>query len=834
METLSEQPFLQRTKGKVIAAFLLAALAIALALGISYFGFGELLKNVDAISTPNEKLLVLNNFFRQVTRLEQEHRAAAIKNPRSAYRKILEESRSLVLSLDTLLALSWNEEQTERLIEIEKILQRRNQLFIRYLRERSLQVNNKTYSAQLDSLSQFLLHYTPDSDSSVVTTEKKITTTSTLSAPTEERRNERSFFSRLFSSKKELNEPENRIEIKEELSIITDTIAISKQDSAIAHIGRIMRTLEETQRSSSEQLIRQELQLVNISASLLQQLMEILHEIENEEIELLQEKHVESVALFNTNISRMTVLVIIFFLGVAMLVFFILSDISKSQYYRRQLEKAKEQAEQLRAVKERFLANMSHEIRTPLQSIIGFSEQLKASGDYEAVRAIQHSSEHLLHIVNEVLDYSRIESNKFELDREPFNLKELIQEIEASHRIQADKKGLAFIVKTRGVKEINLLGDAFRLRQILHNLISNAIKFTNNGYVTLEVHVEDTGYRMECEFIISDTGIGIHAQDLERIFDQFEQANNAIGYQFGGTGLGLTIVKALVDAQYGKIDVQSEPGQGTVFTVKLGFDKAPFTTSEKTDTVETPTPIAFTGKVLVVDDDPLILRLCSIILEKHNIAHITEDQPEKLLRNKVPEDVSHVFLDIRMPHINGVKLRTELSALLPAGTKFIALTAHALPNEQKKFIELGFDSILLKPFREEELLQLLGITDDSAASTQEPVPLKLEALEKITMGDPELFQSVLKQFIEDCTVDLVDLRESISKKDSAQVREIIHKLSGRIGQFGGTAISTTLRETERELDKGTSFVNLEEAINQHTIDVEEFITDLKNQFVKVG
>src|SRR5690606_37259851 len=153
---------------------------------------------------------------------------------------------------------------------------------------------------------------------------------------------------------------------------------------------------------------------------------------------------------------------------------------------------------QLRAVKERFLANMSHEIRTPLQSIIGFSEQLKASGDYEAVRAIQHSSEHLLHIVNEVLDYSRIESNKCELDREPFNLKELIQEIEASHRIQADKKGLAFIVKTRGVKEINLLGDAFRLRQILHNLISNAIKFTNNGYVTLEVHVEDTGYRMEC------------------------------------------------------------------------------------------------------------------------------------------------------------------------------------------------------------------------------------------------------------------------------------------------------------------------------------------------
>lgn len=831
METLPDQPFLQRTKGKVIAAFVLAAMAIIMALSISYFGFGELLKNVDAISTPNEKLQVLNNFFRQVTRLEQEHRAAAIKNPRVAYRKILEESRSLVLSLDTLLALSWSEEQTQRLLDIEEILQKRNQLFIHYLRERSLQVNNKAYSAQLDSLSQFLLHYTPDSDSSVVTTEKKITTTSTVSPP-DDRKNERSFFSRLFGSKKEANEPENRIEIKEELSIITDTIAISRQDSAIAHIGRIMHTLEETQRTSSQQLIRQELQLVNISASLLQQLMQVLHEIENEEIILLQEKHIESIALFNTSISRMTLLVILFLLGIAMLVFFILSDISRSQYYRKQLEKAKEQADQLRAVKERFLANMSHEIRTPLQSILGFSEQLNRSENNEAVRAIQHSSEHLLHIVNEVLDYSRIESNKFELDREPFNLKELIQEIEASHRIQADKKGLAFMVKTTGVKEINLLGDAFRLRQILHNLISNAIKFTKNGYVTFEVQVDDTGYRMECVFIVSDTGIGIHAQDLERIFDQFEQANNSIGYQFGGTGLGLTIVKALVDAQYGKLEVQSEPGQGTVFTVKLGFDKAPFTTSQKTHSVRTSEPKTFSGKVLVVDDDPLILRLCSIILKKHNIPHITEDQPEKLLRSPLPEGVSHVFLDIRMPHINGIKLRTELSTLLPAGTRFIALTAHALPNEQKKFIELGFDSILLKPFREEELLQFLGIADDSMALNREPVSFNLEALEKITMGDAELLQSVLKQFVDDCTSDLTDLRDWIAKKDSAQVREIIHKLSGRIGQLGGTSISNALQETETALDRGTPLNKLENAISLHMDEVRAFITDIKNQFVK--
>ncbi|MBX2967237.1 MAG: response regulator [Cyclobacteriaceae bacterium] len=830
-ENTGTQPFLHGTKGKVVAAFFLATIAVVVALSISYFGFGELMKNIDTVSTPNEKLQVLNNFFRQVTRLEQEHRAAAIKNPRAASRKILEESKSLVLSLDTLLALSWEEQQMQRLLHIEDVLQKRNRLILRYLRERSLQANNKQYSAQLDSLSRFLMHYTPESDSSVVTTEKKITTTS-IPVTREDQKNERSFFARLFGTKKDTDEDERLIEVKEELNIITDTIAISRQDSAIAHIGRIMHTLEETQRSSGQQLIRQELALVNTSTELLYQLIQILHEIESEEINLLQENHRQSVSLFNQSINRMIILIIVFLLGIALLVFFILSDISRSLFYRRQLEKAKEQAEQLRAVKERFLANMSHEIRTPLQSILGFSEQLTGGTNPEAVQAIQHSSEHLLHIVNEVLDYSRIESNKFQLEREPFNLKKLIHEIEVTHRVQTEKKGLDFIVKTSGMKGINLLGDAFRLRQILHNLLGNAIKFTQQGSITLEVLVDDAGYRQECTFKVSDTGIGIHEQDLKRIFDRFEQATNSTAHQFGGTGLGLTIVKALIEAQYGKLDVTSEPGQGTVFTIQLGFDKAPFAASEKETIRIEPAATNFTGKLLVVDDDALILNLCSLILTKHNIEHIIENNPEALLHHELPAGITHVLLDIRMPNINGVELREKLSALFPEQTQFIALTAHALPNEQKRLKEFGFDTILLKPFREEELLNILGVHTANQANyvkhaNTRPASFNLSLLEKLTMGDSELLQSVLTQFVADTKKDITELAAHRVDANSALAREVVHKLAGRAGQIGVETLGRALRDIETKLDEGVAVSTLEPVLHEQVAALQELLKEIE-------
>src|SRR5690606_37346398 len=209
----------------------------------------------------------------------------------------------------------------------------------------------------------------------------------------------------------------------------------------------------------------------------------------------------------------------IFFLSAALLVFLILIDITRSNYLRKQLIQAKEEAEQLSQIKQRFLANMSHEIRTPLQSIVGFAEQLKHSEkNNHAVDAIYNSSEHLLHIVNEVLDYSRIESGRLSLVREPFYLKKVIHDVTSAIVTQAEKRKLTFVVDTDDSVDLWLTGDAFRLRQILFNLLGNAIKFTEKGHVRLSVEVHREGLQARCVFKVSDTGIGMDQKDLDRIF----------------------------------------------------------------------------------------------------------------------------------------------------------------------------------------------------------------------------------------------------------------------------------------------------------------------------
>src|SRR5690606_17467347 len=186
---------------------------------------------------------------------------------------------------------------------------------------------------------------------------------------------------------------------------------------------------------------------------------------------------------------RTNLLLLSFLLAAAFFVYLIYIDVTRSNYYKAQLEKARDEAEQLSQIKQRFLANMSHEIRTPLQSIIGFAEQLKQNpdGSEEAASAIHSSSEHLLHIVNEVLDYSRISSGSFALEQERFELLPLIREVEAAMRVQAENKGLSFLLDANHANSSALVGDAFRLRQILYNILGNAIKFTTQGFVKLAV-----------------------------------------------------------------------------------------------------------------------------------------------------------------------------------------------------------------------------------------------------------------------------------------------------------------------------------------------------------
>jgi len=470
---------------------------------------------------------------------------------------------------------------------------------------------------------------------------------------------------------------------------------------------------------------------------------------------------------------------------------------------------------------------MSHEIRTPLQSIIGFAEQLKYDGQHrrEAANAIHSASEHLLHIVNEVLDYSRISSGSFTLEHEPFELIPLVREVESAMRMQAEQKELSFVLDIEATNH-TLIGDPFRLRQILYNLLSNAVKFTNRGFIRWVIQTQSKGDHVTCTFEVSDSGIGMLPEEIERVFNQFEQGNAQITRQYGGTGLGLSIVKALVDAQNGSLKVSSEPGYGSTFTVSIDF---PVESEEHVQQTKEPAalparPVA--ANVLVVDDDPLILRLCSLILSKHNVPHITMQDPRESLESKnFDETLTHIFLDIRMPTINGIELCHKLKKIYGNNVRFIALTAHVLKEERESILAEGFDAILSKPFRESELLRVLHM-EDKGFSSASALP-DLSVLRQMTLNDEALFHSVLNQFLEETGEDIDSLYPELEQGSAEKVREIVHRLAGRLSQIGFAPLGGRFSSIETALVSGTALSALDEEIRTIMRNLEELMTQLR-------
>jgi signal transduction histidine kinase/FixJ family two-component response regulator len=831
MQYIREKLYPSSVQRKVIIGFMLTFVAILLALVIAHYSFRDVMDTVDDLSVPNEKLAVLNQVFQEITTLDQLQRAEAIRNPRKPYRAFLNESQALIAMIDSLGRMQWDSTQQLRIMAMKEVLQNRDKVFFAYLKQKSELASNARLARRIDTLSNIINENKMEVDTSVITTQKKTITTYLPDTLKEKKKDERSFLSRLFSKKKAEQPAETTtIKVQEELSVSVDTLAIAKHDNALEEVEKIMRDLETDQRTQSRKLLKQELELIHANTLFINELLSILHDVENEELAKMRANNDHAATLMNQSISRIILLLFVFFVGGALIVYLVWIDISKSNYYKEQLEKAKDEAEELTKIKQRFLANMSHEIRTPLQSIIGFAEHIKGQStvDAEAVDAIHSSSEHLLHIVNEVLDYSRISSGNLTLEKEPFGLLPIVREVEAAIRIQSQKKNLTFLLETDEM-DYTLLGDSFRLRQILYNLLGNAIKFTQKGYVKLAVRTIPNLSSVRCFFEISDTGIGIQPDDLKKIFNQFEQANTSIARQYGGTGLGLTIVKSLVEAQGGELEADSQPGQGSVFTVELVYQRITLSQHQQLKKVSAASSGHFTGKVIVVDDDAMILKLCGLMLTRHHIQHTLYSEAEKLLNEPVDEAVTHILMDIRMPHINGVELCRALKKTYDRRVTYVALTAHVLPEEQQELLNEGFDRVLSKPFREEELAALFGIhsAPEIIAPKNPANEINLAVVRQMTFGDENLFQSVIHQFLQDTESDLVRLEQQQKNGDLKSMREIVHKLSGRIGQMGVPALSGRLHLIEKRIDDGETLQALLPEIREISNDVAKMVDALR-------
>lgn len=541
-----------------------------------------------------------------------------------------------------------------------------------------------------------------------------------------------------------------------------------------------------------------------------------------EEVEIAKMKANDAILIENVknSMTRITIIMVLFIIITTILIYQVFSDIARSNLYRKKLLTAKQDAEYLSTVKQRFLSNMSHEIRTPLQSIIGFSEQImqQEKPSKESIESIFYSSEHLLQIVNEVLDYSRIVSGKFTFDNKQFNMNDLLLEVEAIMKLQADRKKIKLKFINEEPYILLYLGDPFRLKQILYNLIGNAIKFTNEGRISLEVKSSLKNAYTEFKFRINDSGIGISEADLKRIFYEFEQADTTGQHPRGGTGLGLNIVKGLVEEQEGTITAESKLHKGSSFLVTLTYKNADKIEIDDTKKLQT-NKINFIGKVLIIDDDPFILKLFSTIFEKYSIKYTCQLSPEILLNQEWDNHISLIFMDIRMPGINGLELCKLVRTKIKKEVKIIALTAHVLQDEQTTILKQGFDGLITKPFKEADLISYLN------DNTDEIKKVDLKALFTLCMEDPELLQKSLNSFISETTNDLIILKQLTEKHDNYGIMELFHKLAGRIGQIGDMPLSFKLRNIEKKFNPSTDYSN-------ETIDFKEIVDEI-NLLVKV-
>lgn len=624
--------------------------------------------------------------------------------------------------------------------------------------------------------------------------------------------------------------------------LVTDTAQIVYNPSDT--IIQVLRNLQDTVADRREQLANTLLQRANNlrynNSVLTSRINQMLRDIEEEAVQqsIDRMEHKQSLLKETTRliggIGLVAIVVAIVFLVI------IIRDISRSHYYRQQLEKAKQYAEDLLRSRENLILTISHDIRAPLSSIIGFIDLLLKRNPDERQRYyldnMTGSSKHILSLVNDLLDFHRLEAGQIEIHPVPFSVLSLIQEIYVSFNPLAEAKGLRLHLDVKPpYMELTYLGDTNRLRQVINNLLSNAVKFTPEGTVTLRAAItklHDKQY--ELDVTVSDAGPGIPEAEQERIFGDFTRLQGSEKVE--GFGLGLSITRRLVELLKGTLKVRSVVGQGSDFilTIPLPLSEVslnPVVVEEAEEEAADPEPLSLAGErtvyCLLVDDDAIQLALTEELLKRSRVEVVGVSNPHAVLDILKNTSFDAIITDIQMPGMDGYHLLKMIRESGIQGTDqvpIIALSA-SVANEHSHYIEAGFTGFLNKPFTAVQLIELLNQL--LTVHLEPVVKIDFSTLTAFAGEDEEASASILKTFTEETGKSIELLRKALAEEDRQEASRLSHKLIPLLTMLGANNLVQKLRILEKNDDELT-----EEGWKKLLAEVIDNVSDIVRQAVE--
>lgn len=626
-------------------------------------------------------------------------------------------------------------------------------------------------------------------------------------------RKKRGFFRRLAAAFSRETQ-DTSIIVNRTRHIVTDTVSLKYNPSDT--IVSVLRSLQDTvtfqHQILTEQLLQRAASLRYNNTIVTRRINQILRDIEEEEmthsLARMQKRQdlVHETSRLIAAIAILSVIIAVIFL------FVIIRDISKSWYYRTQLEKSKKYVEDLLHSREKLMLTISHDIRAPLSSIMGYIELLKRRHPDERqtyyLDNMTGSSQHILSLVNDLLDFHRLESGKMEIHAVPFRVSSLFREIYDSFRPMAEAKGLQFSLDMDAVEELNekaYMGDPIRIRQVVSNLLSNAIKFTQEGSVLLAVYIHiDSEKQATLTVLVRDAGPGIPESERDRIFGDFTRLEGSESTE--GFGLGLSITRRLITLMHGTLSLQSHVGKGSDFTIILPLpisDMDLSHTEEETEesyAAEDEKLEVLENKdifCLLVDDDPLQLALTEELLKRSHVEVTCVTNPMSVtdvLRNS---RFDAIITDIQMPGMDGYSLLKMIRNSGIEGTDtvpVIALSA-SVANENEHYIEAGFTAFLNKPFT---AVQLISLLNDLLTVNLEPESSwDFSSLTAFAGEDSEACASILTTFSEETKKNLQLMKTALEENDRDASAKIAHKMIPLFSMLGANNLVQELRILEK-------------------------------------